>query len=118
MHHLVASLWRGSQMRRIPVVLLLLAACKTTTVPPTARPGGAPTSESPASMSHGEAKIDNAKIPLLRPAEAPPRSTNHHQRIRMRTLHARHTISPGVTHEAWTFDSVVPGPTIRVTVGD
>lgn len=107
-------------MRRIPLVLLLLAACKTTTVPPAARPpvAASPTNESPASMSHGEAKIDNANVPLLRAAEAPPRSTNHHQRIRMRTLHARHTISPGVTYEAWTFDSVVPGPTIRVTVGD
>ncbi len=36
----------------------------------------------------------------------------------MVTAHARHEIAPGVRYEAWTFDSVVPGRTIRVTVGD
>lgn len=106
-------------MRKSIVCLLLLAACKTATVPP-AKPAGqaAPAGESPASMSHGEAKVDNAAVPLERTADAPPRNDSHHQRIRMRTTHARHTIAPGVTYDAWTFDSVVPGPTVRVTIGD
>jgi nitrite reductase (NO-forming) len=106
-------------MRRFLAVVLLLSGCKATTMPPAKSPGqNAPSGASPASMSHGEAKVDNAAVPLLRTADAPPRSTSRHQHIRMRTLHARHTVAPGVTYDAWTFDSVVPGPTIRVTVGD
>jgi nitrite reductase (NO-forming) len=36
----------------------------------------------------------------------------------MVTAHVRHEVAPGVIYEAWTFDSIVPGPVIRVTVGD
>lgn len=39
-------------------------------------------------------------------------------RIRMTTAHVRHTISPGIVYDAWTFDSAIPGPVVRVTVGD
>jgi nitrite reductase (NO-forming) len=36
----------------------------------------------------------------------------------MTTAHVLHTVAPGVSYEAWAFDSVVPGPALRVTVGD
>ncbi|HEV8198183.1 MAG TPA: multicopper oxidase domain-containing protein [Gemmatimonadales bacterium] len=53
-----------------------------------------------------------------RAADAPPPGGSHHRRIRFVTAHVRHQVAPGVVYEAWTFDSVVPGPTLRVTVGD
>ncbi len=34
------------------------------------------------------------------------------------TTHVRHQIAPGVVYDAWTFDSMVPGPTFRLRVGD
>lgn len=69
-------------------------------------------------MSHGEAKIDNPAVPLDRLADAPPRSTSRMHRIRLRAVHVSHVIAPGVVFQAWTFDSIVPGPVVRVTVGD
>ncbi len=36
----------------------------------------------------------------------------------MTTAHVRHVVSPGVIEEGWAFDSVIPGPVVRVTVGD
>ncbi|NOT09885.1 MAG: multicopper oxidase domain-containing protein [Gemmatimonadales bacterium] len=36
----------------------------------------------------------------------------------MITAHVRHEVAPGIVYDAWTFDSIVPGPTIRVTAGD
>jgi nitrite reductase (NO-forming) len=36
----------------------------------------------------------------------------------MVTAHVRHEFRPGLFYEAWTFDSIVPGPVLRVTVGD
>ena len=92
---------------------------RTASPPPATPPAGstAPT-ESPAPMSHGEAKVGDATIPLERTAAAPPRSTQRMHRIRMTTAHVRHTIAPGVVYDGWAFDSVIPGPVVRVTVGD
>lgn len=36
----------------------------------------------------------------------------------MTTVAVRHEVSPGVWYDAWTFDSLVPGPALRATVGD
>ena len=69
-------------------------------------------------MSHGEARINNPAVSLERAADAPPRSTVKMHHIRLRSVHVQHTIAPGVIYQAWTFDSVVPAPTLRVTVGD
>jgi len=69
-------------------------------------------------MSHGEAPVGTPSQPAERAAEAPPRSTVHRHRVRFETIHARHTIAPGVVYDAWTFDGHVPGPMLRVTVGD
>lgn len=71
-----------------------------------------------AEMSHGEAPIGPAATAPDRAADAPPRSTTRLHRVRMVAAHVRHEIAPGIHYEAWTFDSVVPGPVIRVTVGD
>jgi len=69
-------------------------------------------------MSHGEAPVGTPSQPVERTAEAPARATTHRHTLRLETVHARHTIAPGVVYDAWTFDSQVPGPTVRVTVGD
>ena len=104
-------------MHRSLAFLLVLVACTRQPSAPTQAPAQ-PESTSPATMSHGEAKIDNPIVPLERIADAPPRTSAHVRRIRLRTVHVNHVIAPGVTYQAWTFDSVVPAPTIRVTVGD
>lgn len=98
-----------------PVIVLL--ACRAGPMPPSARNATAPAS-APAPMSHGEAKIDNPAVPLERSADAPARSTSRVHHVRLRSVHVPHVIAPGVTYDAWSFDSVVPAPTIRVTVGD
>jgi len=104
-------------MKRHVALVVLLAACTRQPAVPLQTPVK-PASTSPASMSHGEARIDNPAVPLERAADAPPRSTSRLHVIRLRTVHVDHVIAPGVTYQAWTFDSVVPAPTIRVTVGD
>ncbi len=38
--------------------------------------------------------------------------------VRIEIRHAKITIAPGVTYDAWTFGGQVPGPVIRVTAGD
>ncbi len=69
-------------------------------------------------MSHGEAPIGPAMSKPDRAADAPLRSTSRRHSIRMTTVHVRHEVAPGVVYDAWTFDSLVPGPTVRVTLGD
>lgn len=109
---------------RVPplLLLLLMTACSgnaterpvdSTSSAPRNAPAG-----SPAEMSHGEAKVNDPAVPLHRAAEAPPRSTTHRHAVRMTTSHIRHVIAPGVVYEGWAFDSVIPGPVVRVTVGD
>jgi nitrite reductase (NO-forming) len=36
----------------------------------------------------------------------------------MVAVQVRHEVAPGIAYAAWTFDSIVPARTIRVTVGD
>ena len=105
------------------ITALLLASCQgggTSGQQPAA--GGEASTEAPttpaAVMSHGESPIGPAMTSPDRAADAPPRSTTRHHQLRMTTVHVRHEVAPGVVYDAWTFDSVVPGPTVRVTVGD
>lgn len=110
------------------VLMLLVASCgrppetaqpETPEQAGTARPTSSePPSETPASMSHGEASVGTTRGPAERSAAAPPRSTQRMHHVRMTTVHTEHVIAPGVVFEAWTFDSLVPGPVVRVTVGD
>lgn len=113
------------------LALLIVAGCARPSEPAqsgSATPPAAPTTqarvpadpptETPAPMSHGEAAVGDPAVPLDREAAAPPRSTKRRHQIRMTTAHVQHAIAPGVIYEAWAFDSVVPGPVVRVTVGD
>ena len=72
----------------------------------------------PAAMSHGEAAVGTPSEPVEHTADAPPRSTTRHRSIRFETRHAIHLISQGRPYDAWTFNGQVPGPMLRVTVGD
>ncbi len=108
--------------RLIVLIPCLLVACGGSPAPradstaPSAT--AAPAGPAPAEMSHGEAKIGDQAVSLQRSAEAPPRSTVRRHQVRMTTAHIRHVVSPGVVYEGWAFDSVIPGPVVRVTVGD
>ncbi len=114
-------------MRWAPVAVLLLVACSQppqqqnseSAAPPAsaAKQTAAPTAI-PSPLSHGEAPVGHDAVPMERRAAAPPRSTSRLHRVRMTASHVVHHIAPGVDYEAWAFDSVVPGPVVRVTVGD
>lgn len=106
----------------VPLALFAAAACEKAGPPaPTSQtttPSAAAPQHSPAPMSHGEAPIGPVMTAPDRAADAPPPGGSHHRRIRFVTAHVRHQVAPGVAYDAWTFDSIVPGPTIRLTVGD
>jgi nitrite reductase (NO-forming) len=109
--------------RHFVLLPFLLVACGGGSPTPAVDSGSAsataaPAGPAPAAMSHGEAKIGDPAVPLQRGAEAPPRSTVRRHKVRMTTAHVRHVVSPGVVYEGWAFDSVIPGPVVRVTVGD
>lgn len=104
-----------SRYRLLVLATLTLAACRQATDAPP--PAAAPT-DPPAEMSHGEAAVNDPAVPMARSAEAPPRATARMHRVRMTTSHVRHVLSPTVVYDGWTFDSTIPGPTVRVTVGD
>ena len=72
----------------------------------------------PAVMSHGEARVGTPSDTVEQTALAPARSTSRLHKVRFETVHVRHTISPGRVYEAWAFNGQVPGPVLRVTVGD
>ncbi len=78
----------------------------------------APAASSPAAMSHGEAVIGAPLTAPDRAADAPPLPKVRHQHVRLVTAHVHHQVAPGVVYDAWTFDSMVPGPTLRLRVGD
>lgn len=112
-------------MRRpAAIAVLAVAACTRPAAPPQAggdagqRPSAAPPSEIPSPLSHGEAVVGSGATPGKRAAEAPQHSTARTHHIRMRATHVTHQVAPGVSYQAWTFDDVVPGPVVRVTVGD
>jgi nitrite reductase (NO-forming) len=111
---------------RILILLSLFAAACGKAGGPTlskepgmpATPSAAAPAASPTAISHGEAAIGVALTAPDRAADAPPPGGSSHRHLRFVTVHARHEVAPGVVYEAWTFDSMVPGPTIRVSVGD
>ena len=84
--------------------------------PPTAEQ---PDTTPPANISHGEAPVGGPNAPpapvdAAFPAREPGRV--HHLRLEMK--HATITVAVGVTYDAWTFDGRVPGPALRVGLGD
>jgi nitrite reductase (NO-forming) len=107
----------------ICIILLLLVACRADEPRPSGsqEPLPAPSAvpaQSPSPVSHGEAPIGHATTQPDRAANAPPLAVMRYHRIRMITAHVRHEVAPGIVYDAWTFDSIIPGPTIRVTAGD
>ncbi|HVX89963.1 MAG TPA: multicopper oxidase domain-containing protein [Gemmatimonadales bacterium] len=105
-------------MRRLLIPVVLLAACKSPAgAPPSAPAAQAPT-HAPADMSHGEAPVGQGTTPAPVSAVAPPRSTTTRHKIRLEMKHARVVLTDGVAFDAWTFGGDVPGPALRVTVGD
>src|SRR6185369_11000925 len=62
--------------------------------------------------------IGTGATPAPVEAVAPPRSTTHRHKVRLEMRHTRIVLTDGVPFDAWTFDGQVPGPVLRVTVGD
>ncbi|HVT40175.1 MAG TPA: multicopper oxidase domain-containing protein [Gemmatimonadaceae bacterium] len=100
------------------VFWVIAAACQSKA------PGGAASTPAvqtpttvPANVSHGEAPVGTGASPAIS-ADAPPRATQHFQRIRLEISNSTIVIAPNVTYDAWTFGAKVPGPFIRVTQGD
>ena len=104
--------------RLLVTLCVLVAACSPAKSDSTNSAGSAPSQQPAASMSHGEAPVGAAMTKPDRAADAPPRSTTRHHKVRMVTAHVRHQVTSGTVYDAWTFDSIVPGPIVRVTVGD
>lgn len=97
-----------------------VAACRPAAAPTSSSTVSAPQTptHSPADISHGEAPIGTGATPAPVDAVAPPRATTHRHKIRLEMRHTRIVLTDGVPFDAWTFDGQVPGPVLRVTVGD
>ncbi|HEU5171488.1 MAG TPA: multicopper oxidase domain-containing protein, partial [Gemmatimonadales bacterium] len=81
-----------------------------------AAPNLSPTS--PSELSHGEATVGTGGTePRIEP-DAPAPAPEKVKRIRLEMRHRTITIAPNVRYAAWTFGDRVPGPAMRVTVGD
>ena len=98
-------------------VALLAAAC---TAKPRTQAAGReePWTAAPADVSHGEAPVGSTSAPAPVDPRAPEPSTSRLVKVRFETRHAKVAIAPGILYEAWTFGGRVPGPGVRVTVGD
>jgi nitrite reductase (NO-forming) len=72
----------------------------------------------PANMSHGEAPVGTAVDSAPVDAAAPARSTMHLVHVRFEIKNTRIQVAKGVQYDAWSFQSRVPGPFVRVTQGD
>jgi len=103
---------------RTPFALcILLFACTPSTDRQAPAKEEAPTA-TPANVSHGEAPVGTTATPAPVEAAAPARSTARLHRVRLEMLDTVVTIAEGVRYRAWTFAGQVPGPVLRVTVGD
>lgn len=104
-------------MRILLLLALALAACTKPAPSLPAAQEQAPTT-SPANVSHGEAPVGEVGSPPPIDAAAPARSTTTLHRVRLEMVDTIVTIADGVRYHAWTFGGRVPGPILRVTVGD
>lgn len=117
----------------LAAALALFTACREAGPPASRPPAGGeqsgpmattspqeePDTTPPADVSHGEAPIGGAAAePAPVPALLAPAGKNRLHRLRLEMRHTTVTIAPGVRYAAWTFDSTVPGPTLRVRQGD
>lgn len=77
----------------------------------------APTN-SPANMSHGEARVGTALDSAPIDPSAPPRATARTVRVRFEIKETVIQVAKDVPYSAWTFQGRVPGPIVRVAQGD
>lgn len=105
-------------MRPYFAFALMLVACKASDAPSASSAPAQAAAHSPADLSHGEAPIGTGNTPAPVDAQAPVRSTQRLQKVRLEMRHARIVLTDGVPFDAWTFDGQLPGPVLRVTVGD
>jgi len=101
--------------------MLSLLACQSKTGTSVgnekAAPVQAPTNV-PANMSHGEAHVGTALDSAPVSPVPPARSPGHLVRIRFEIKETVIQVAKDVQYNAWTFQSRVPGPIVRVTQGD
>jgi len=113
----------SKQVRAVATIALIAAACRPIPTPSrpdktSSEPSKAQVPGPAASMSHGEAPLGTPMTRPDRAADAPTPLAGHRLRLRMTTVHVHHQVAPGVVYDAWTFDSMVPGPIVRASVGD
>jgi nitrite reductase (NO-forming) len=103
----------------VPLAVVLAASCSPKPQAAAARREEPWTSKPiPADVSHGEAPVGTTAAPAPVDPRAPEPPRSRLVRVRFDAKEAHWTIAPGVVYEAWTFDGRVPGPVVRVTVGD
>jgi nitrite reductase (NO-forming) len=68
----------------------------------------------------GDDPLADAEAQLLAPPNVPPspNRTPSHVVVNLETIEKQVEIAPGVQYTVWTFNGSVPGPMIRVKVGD
>lgn len=104
-------------MRKLIPLLIVAAACNRP-APAGQQAIATPSTTAPADVSHGEAPIGTTTAPAEIDPAAPARTTSHLRKVRFEMKEARLDVTPQVAYHAWTFDGRVPGPVLRVTVGD
>jgi len=72
----------------------------------------------PAAVSRPAASVEEGVPKNTQPAIAPAYRPGHVQRVVMDMLEKKVEIAPGKVVTVWTFGPKVPGPVIRVRVGD
>src|SRR5262245_34815586 len=103
-------------MRPLPVILLVLLAAACSDPYDTSKMDLKP---APAKLGGERNKGPFAVGPALSTgAELKPLDRERYKTIRLDTTHKIIEIAPGVKYSAWTFGDQVPGPTVRVRVGD
>ena len=104
------------------VLIFAISGCESKSAVPAVTPVASPAIQAPtnipANMSHGEAPVGTAVDSAPVNPTAPARSTTHLVRVRFDVKDAVIQVSKSVQYRAWTFESTVPGPVVRVTQGD
>ena len=99
---------------------LALGACQSRPAAPEPRKNSATQAPTtiPANISHGEAPVGTALDSAPVHAELQLRSATHLVAVRFEIRDTLIQVAKGVLYRAWTFQSRVPGPVVRVTQGD
>lgn len=104
--------WRHAAVSTVVALALLVAAGCGSSQPPAASPGAGPAT-SPAK----EGAVRVAKDPTDIPGPV-GRTRPETVVVELETVETDGTLADGTTYTYWTFDGTVPGPMIRVRVGD